>query len=216
MADIQIKGFTTANVAEVELNTKALRTTLRPEDVGALGFYSQGIESGVMAAGLAANSPIFMFRWSHATNLAIIKKLIFSAATITAFTAGILRVDAFVARSFSVDDTGGASFLPTGNFNKLRSSFGATLAAGIRASATATLTAGTRTTDTNPIGSAVGGVPATAGVTMIAPSNLLDQRPGEHPLVLAQNEGLIIQATAPAVGTWGFGITIQWGEIAAY
>jgi hypothetical protein len=216
MADIQLKGFTTANVAEIEANTRALRTTLRPEDIGSLGFYKEGIESGVMASGLAANSPIFMFRWNHATNLALIKRLTFSAATITAFTAGIARIDAFVARSFTADDTGGTSFLPSGNFNKLRTSFGATLAAGIRASATATLTAGTRTTDTNPIGSIVGGVPATAGVTMIAPYPIIDQRPGEHPLVLAQNEGLIVQATVPAAGTWGFGITIDWAEIAAY
>jgi hypothetical protein len=45
---------------------------------------------------------------------------------------------------------------------------------------------------------------------------MVDQRPGEHPLILAQNEGIVIQATVPATGTWQFGVKIDWTEITAY
>lgn len=217
MAASQIQGFTTANIAEVEANTKALRATLRDVDVGALGGYSMGIESGLMAAGLATAAPIFSMRWGDATRLALIKRVTFSAAnSVTAFAAGIARFDLFVARSYSVADTGGTSFLPTGNVNKLRTSFGTTLFSDVRASATATLTAGTRTLDANPIAAVVGGVPATVGVQLVAPFAIFDQRPGEHPLLLAQNEGIVLQATVPATGTWGWAIKVDWVEVTAY
>jgi hypothetical protein len=45
---------------------------------------------------------------------------------------------------------------------------------------------------------------------------MFDQRPGEHPLVLAQNEGFVIQATVPATGVWFFAVKVDWVEIATY
>lgn len=218
MAASQIQGFTTANVAEVEAATKALRTTLRSEDYGALGIYSLGGFSGIMAAGLAANSPVFSCRWTQASNLMLVKRIIVSAAgDSTAFTAGAAKFDLLVARSYSVVDSGGTSILPTANQNKLRAStMGTTLLADARQSSTATLTAGTRTLDTNPIASVVMQALATAGSKMLDPFAIFDQRPGEYPLVLAQNEGLVLQATVPATGTWKFTVKMDWTEIAAW
>jgi hypothetical protein len=90
-----------------------------------LGIYSEGQTSGLMAAGLAANSPIFAARWGDATRFALIKRVIFSAGNdATAFTAGSFLFKLFVARSFSVADTGGTSMLPVTNENKLRASHG--------------------------------------------------------------------------------------------
>lgn len=216
----QIQGFTQANIAEVEAATKALRTTIRPEDYGALGMYSQGATNGttVMAAGIANNSPIFAFRWSHASNLCLIKKFLFSAGNgVTAFTAGFAQFNLFAARSWSVNDTGGTAIVPTGNQNKLRTSgMGTTLVGDVRISNTATLTAGTRTKDANPLASIVAGIPAVAGSVIMPPTLMIDQRPGEHPMLLAQNEGIVLECVVPATGVWSFGIRIDWAELTAY
>jgi hypothetical protein len=215
----QIAGNTIGNILEVEAGTKAARVTLRPEDYGALGIYSLAPSNGAsaMAAGLAANSPIFSFRWGNA-NLALIKRIVFSAGNgATAFAAGIAKFDLVAARSFTANDTGGVSVLPSGNQNKLRTSgMGTTLLTDARISQTATLTAGTRTPDANALASIVAGVPNTAGATIISPFPMWDARPGEHPFLLAQNEGFVIQATVPATGVWFFAVKVDWIEIAAY
>src|SRR3954463_1669508 len=138
----QIAGNTIGNILEVEAGTKAARVTLRPEDYGALGIYSLAPSNGAsaMAAGLAANSPIFSFRWGNASNLALIKRVTFSAGDgATAFTAGIAKFDLVAARSFTVNDTGGVAVIPSGNQNKLRTStMGTTLLTDARISQTAT------------------------------------------------------------------------------
>jgi hypothetical protein len=215
----QIAGATSANIAEVEAASKALRVTPKPVDYGSLGIYSLGAASGTMAAGLAAAAPIYSFRWGNASNLAVIKRVVISAGnTATAFTAGIVTFNLFIARSLSASDTGGTSILPSGNQNKCRTSMGTTLLTDCRISSTAALGVGTRTLDTNPAGSVTVSEPATAGTTIIGPKDgdLFRAQAGDYPLVLAQNEGLVIQATVPATGTWTFSVTCQWEELAAY
>jgi hypothetical protein len=211
---VQLAG-TSAN-AEVETGSKALRITPKPIDYGALGIFSIAGVSGAMAAALGANSPIFSFRWTT-TNIAVLKKLVISAGnTATAFAAGVITFNAFVARSFSASDTGGTAATLTGNNQKLRTSMATTTVGDIRWSSTATLTAGTRTKDANPFASLSTSIPAVAGTPLIIPSELFAPRPGEYPLVLAQNEGFVVEATVPATGTWTFSLTAQWEELAAY
>lgn len=218
MSTSQIAGFTVANLVEVEAATRAMRSTLRAEDYGALGIFRLGAASGLMAAGLAAASPIYAARWSHASNLCLLKRVIISVGTdSTAFTAGAAIFKMFVARSFSVMDTGGGTILPTSNDVKLRATMGSAAGfADIRISSTATLTAGTRTKDGQSMGAVVAGIPNVAGNPILTPSALLEVKPGEHPLVLVQNEGIVIEATVPATGTWKFGVNIEWTEITAY
>jgi hypothetical protein len=216
MTALQWQGFTTTNIVEVEAN-KAARVSPRDVDYGAFGIYSEGQSSGLMAAGLAANSPIFAARWGDATRFALIKRVIFSAGNdATAFTAGSFLFKLFVARSFSVADTGGTSMLPVTNENKLRANMGTTLFSDMRLSSTATLTAGTRTKDANPLGALAGGIPNVAGSSIILPNPLWEALPGDHPCLLAQNEGLVIEATVPATGTWKFAVRINWAEVASY
>lgn len=217
-AQSQLIGFTQTNTLEVEAGTKAARVTLRPEDYGALGSYSLSGASGIMAASLAANSPVYSFRWGDATRFALLKRVTISLGCDTvAFAAGSIILNMFIARSFSVADTGGASILPTGSGNKLRTTgMGTTLASDIRMSATATLTAGTRTKDGQACASLVTGAPAVAGQQLLIPTAIWDQRPGEHPLFLAQNEGFVIEATVPITGTWKFGVKTDWLEVTAY
>lgn len=217
-ATTQIQGNTVANIAEVEANSRALRVSPRAEDYGTLGVYAEGQTSGLMAAGLAAAAPIFAARWGDATRFALIKRVIFSAGNdATAFAAGSVLFKLFVARSFSVADTGGTSMLPVTNENKLRTTgMGTTLFSDMRLSSTATLTAGTRTKDANPIGVLAGGVPNVAGSSLILPNPLWEVLPGDFPLILAQNEGLVIEATVPITGTWKFGVRLNWSEVASY
>lgn len=217
MAGSQIAGFTSANLVEVEAATKAMRVTLRAEDYGALGIYQLAGSSGVMAAALAANSPIVALRWTDATKLCVVKRFNLSMACgATAFAAGVAKFNLYVARSWSVADTGGTQFNPTGNSNKLRASMGTTLINDFRIAQTATLTAGTRTKDGQPIGSLTAGVPAVAGQNIVAPTDMLYQRPGEFPLILAQNEGLVLEATVPITGVWQFSCMLDYSELASY
>lgn len=214
---VQLAGNTAANVAEVEATTKALRITPKPIDYGSLGIYSLGQVTGTMTAGLTAGSPIWSFRWGNASNLAIVKRIWISAGnTATAFSAGTVKFDLFCARSFSASDTGGTSILPSGNQNKLRTSMATTLLTDVRISSTGTLTAGTRTLDTNPLASVSTSVPATAGTTIMPPTDLFRASAGDYPIVLAQNEGLVIQATVPATGTWIGAVNVIWEELASY
>lgn len=213
----QISGATPANIAEVEAATKALRSVVYPEDYTTNGNYSAANASGLMAAGIAANANIVSLRWTHATKLALIKRVTLSAGVgATAFAAGAGIFHMFPARSFSASDSGGSAFVPSGNINKLKTSMAASQMGDLRISSTAALTAGTRTLDGAPVGTLVAGIPATAGAIILSPFPIFEAVPGEYPLVLAQNEGFVIQCTMPATGTWQFGVRVEWGERDSY
>lgn len=219
-----IAGGVSNVLADVEANTRALRAVLRSHDVGVLGSYSLGTKSGIMAAGLGAAAPIFSLRYVPTINpasLMLLKKLTLTASTLgTAFTAGSALFETFVLRSYTVNDTGGGSLtlgtaVTTG---KLRTSQAIGGVTDFRISATATLTAGTQAADTNPISSVITQIPATTTNYAILPADfpLFEAKPGEHPLVLAANEGLVIRATVPATGTWSFSVKAIWDEVATY
>lgn len=223
--DVKIAGigqFDNIN-AQVDPMHRALRMNIRPPDAGFLGSYSQSFASGVMAAGLAAGSPVFSFRWSFTPFIVIIRKVRITAGTdSTAFAQGSVILDLIRATSFTVQDTGGATISLVGK-SGVRATRMAASQIQIAASAigniaiagTATLTAGTRTLDSNPLGvlvSSVGAVPANG---VILPPGLLwdGSDPRKVDLELANNEGLVVRATVPATGTWKFGIDIDWDEV---
>jgi hypothetical protein len=210
-------GVTGSQLLGVDPNTKALRASPRPIDPGALGAYCISQVTGTMAAGLAAESQVLQFRWTDASRFAAITKVQFDGGgnTGTAFAAGFYRFSAYVVRSFSASGTGGTAATITGGNQKLRTSFGTTLLGETRVATTAALGAVT-TLDTQAIGAATGGLPATAGQAMPGFS-MYDAAAGQaHPVVLAQNEGIAIKATVPATGTWTASWTICWTELTAY
>ncbi len=202
-------------LAQIETNSAALRTVLKPNDVGSLGAYSLGGLSGVMAAGLTSASPIYSWR-SGTQNIYLVKKILFGAIGLgTAFAAGSCFFSLFAARSFSASDSAGTGILPT--LNKLRTSMGTTGIQDARISSTTNLTAGTRTLDGQPIATLAGVASATAS-TVIVPNQtpFFESRAGEWPLVLAPNEGFVIQATVAATGTWSFAVIVEWEEVSTY
>lgn len=216
---IQVQG-TGGIVAEVDgTNYRAVRTTLRPIDYGALGSYRLSLLSGTMAAGLAANSEVFQFRWSDATRLCVVTSIIWDglSGSATAFAAGLGKVDVLVARSWTADGAGGTAATLTGNNQKQRTSMGTTLLGAARISSTAALTVGTKTLDAQAIAqysATFGTATSTQWIPMI---DLFHADAGtESPLIFAQNEGFVVRATVPATGTWQFGVTVTWSELAAY
>ena len=218
MAGISIIG-NGGTVAEVDATARAAHVRTSPVEVGSLGSYRATFATGAMAAGLAAAAPIFAFRWSDATRICVLRELRFGLQAATAFTAGSGLVEALVARSFTVQDTGGTAVTPTGNNQKNRTSpFGTTLAA-MQMSATAALTAGTRTLDTLPFAVLNFSVNATATSAQVQ-GNTEFYKPvtadGTWPIVFAQNEGFIVRLTVPATGTHTDYITVAWDEAAAY
>lgn len=216
---LKIAGNAGPNI-EVETNTLAARVVVRPDDYGTQGIYALGGASGTITAGMAAGSSVFAFRYAG-SSLCIIKKVVVSAGgTATTFTAGLVNFSLFAARSFSAIDTGGTSLLPNTNTNsqRLRTSMAATAVGtgNIVIANTGALTPGSRTLDSQPLAQIESSVPATAGTPLVPPFALFDQRVGEYPLVCTNNEGVVLQGTVPATGTWVLAVSIAWEELSTY
>jgi len=220
---IQIQGFSGV-VAEVDGTTyRALRVTIRPVDYGALGQYRLSLLTGTMAAGLAASSQIFQARWTSTPQLAIVWGLSmdgFFGGT-SAFTAGFALFNLTIARVWTVDGSGGTSATLTGNNQKLRTSMGTTLMGAIRIASTGALGAGTSTLDGQAEGQIAVSIGTVASVNYFGQVGLygassLEDGGNPAPIVLAQNEGIVVRASVPATGTWRTGVTMAWSEVAAY
>jgi len=199
--------------ADVDSTFKSLRVTLRPCEL--IGYFSVGGASGALT-GVAANGPVFSFRNTGA-NPMLIRRVSLGFVVTTAFTAaqglayGLIR-----ANSFSVSDSGGTA-LYTAGANKHRASFtNITSAPDIRISSTGALTAGTRTLETAPL-NVIGGSAQAVGASL-SPQQLLEQDPGDYPLVLAQNEGFVITnlIAMGAAGVINLHVGIEYAEAASY
>ena len=223
MAVIQ-SGLTT-DLLTIDPTFKAARITPKPTEHGTLGHYKWGASTGILPAALGANSEIVQFRWQNSTNLALINNIRVSACvTTTFFAAGVpIEIDLIKSTAWSVAGTGGnAPTIAAGL--KARSNMGNSLmvAGDLRIATTAALGAGTKTLEANSMVSIVAPGPITASLNgqIIAPGTVMwepDVGDGEHPLLLATNEGFSIRSVAvPATGTWRFAIYVNWTEVASY
>lgn len=222
---IQIQG-NGGTVAEVDGTTfRAQRVAIRPVDHGAFGAFAWGGFTGILPAALGANSEIFQFRWTDATRLAVVRKVrIAACVSTTFFAAGVpVQIDLVKATGWSAAGTGGTRLTPAALL-KRRTSMASTLVAAsdIGIATTAALGAGTKTLETLALSAVVAPGPITASLngTIIEAGTILWQAEvgdGEHPLVLAQNEGFVIRSVAvPGTGTWTASVTIDWAEVTAY
>jgi hypothetical protein len=223
---IQIQG-NSAIIAEVDGTLwRALRCTNRPIDYGSLGYYDIAVVSGAIAAGMAANGELFHMRWTDATRLMVLFKVLCSGMrATTAFAVGAIDVKGIIARGWSADGSGGTAATMTGNNQKLRTSMGTSLIGTVRYPTTAALGAGTKTLDTQEIGmitthssAGVGGATPIIGSIYLPIYDLFEQDVAdcEHPIVFAQNEGFVARATVPATGVWNVGFKSKWAEVAAF
>ena len=208
--------------AEVDGTTfRAVRVTPRPIEYGAFGHYrfSRTIPLVVTQA---ANGSLLSFRWGDATRLCVITKLRLQCMQTAAATATIMPAfQVFVARSFSASDSVGTAMTLTTNSFKKRTSMGTTLVTDARISAVAAgLTAGTRTLDADPI------LELNTQQTITTPNAVLyqvaldtDGGDGNHPLVLAQNEGIIVRGPTVvfgAAGTANLTVDMAWTEVSTF
>lgn len=198
----------------------------KPQDHGTLGHYSYAGATLVIGAGATANSEVFQLRWGDATRFCVVHEIsITGMRTAVAFAAGNIDLRATIARAWTVSGTGGTPVTLTGENNQLRTAMGASLVADMRIASTAALGVGTKTLDAQDIGmivshSSAGPQAATPIIGQVfLPTGVLfkaDIASGEHPIVLAQNEGVVIRATVPATGTWNLGVLVKWSELTAF
>ena len=150
---LNLVGINTGAGAEVETATQALRVTQRALDVSSGGSFRLTSRSGIMAAGLAANSPVYAMRNASGTLLTVVNRIRISAWSLgTAFAVGLGTAELYRATAWTAADTGGVTDVITTVQGKLRTTFNSIASlAEIRHSATATLSAGTRTLDSQPM-----------------------------------------------------------------
>lgn len=223
-----LEGGTSGSLAGVGAESSSpLHTVRLPVSYGSGGWYRLGATSGTMAAALGANSEIFQFRYvTAASRLALIYKVSISAGAIAAATAaGSVAFRMAAARSWTAAGSGGTRLTLTGDNVNLRTSMATSEVNDAGISTTAALTAGTKTLDTTDL-SHVSISIGTAAITAAVRLNLLDQTAlfdadgeGQHPLVLANQEGFVIRTGAnawPATMTWAFSVNVLWGEVPAF
>jgi hypothetical protein len=221
---IQIQGFRGVVMGADGQSYRTVRVTLRPVDYGSLGQYRVLMWSNpAMAGGLAADSDIYQTRWTAASNLALIWGVTLTMfGSLFPFKAGFANFDLTVARSWTVDGSGGTAATLTGDNQKLRASMASSSMGAIRnATGSSTLTTGTRTLDAQPVGRIPIVIGTSVSLNYIDQSSLygslsLEDGGNPAPIVLAQNEGVVVRATVPDTGTWGFGVTMAWSEVATY
>lgn len=202
----------------------ALRVGARPLEYGLRGHYEFSTTIDLVAS-QAANGTLFSFRWTDANNLCVITNLSLDCHQTASATATIYPdYQAFIARSFTVADSAGTAITLGGNQFKRRTNMGATLVQDIRKSAVAAgLTVGTRTLDLQPILELDTAQIITVGSATVPPGQILYQvelrnriDAGEHPHVLAANEGLIVRGPTVLFGLAGTAqltVRLHWAEL---
>ncbi len=210
---INILGTTAARTAEVGSLFKGVAVTPKPHDV--VGSYMVAARSLEIAAGSGSAAEVWAFRNPSTTKVCAIKRIHIQANTIaTGFTAGVAIFDLKVARAFTVSPTAGTTVVLSGNNCKLRTDH-ATCVAVIDVADASVLTSGTEVADTTPIATIVETFPTTVQIKLMDRTMLEIKEGGCYPVVLEQDEGLILYSTVPATGTWFLTVTCEWDELLA-
>jgi hypothetical protein len=195
------------------------------------GHYNIAVQSGlVTSTGVLANSPVFSLLWAPPAQTdpsgtsypqCLITSLVVTGATVTAFGSPLeLTWNAFIARSFTVADSGGTAFTPftttKQNYQKARTIMGPSLMADMRIATTGPLTAGVRTLDANPFASS-GSYLSTATALPPLVYNAKTSN-GQHPICLSLNEGIVIQSGVvfTATGTVRLTVALSYAEVFSY
>lgn len=229
-----IQSGVTSDLLTISPTFKAARVESRPVDHESLGHYRYASKSGTIGAALAANAVLSAFRWGAASAVALVTHLRVRWQANVAFTAAgaNLSLGAYIGRSYTASHTGGTAVTATGNNLKLRTSFPTSQIAtngDIRTATTAALGGGTITVDTHPFAYGGPGRPnninAAAATEFIHPQNPVGEitymcrmSDGDHPIVLAQNEGIVVrnEVVWPVAGTAEISVEIGWIELAEF
>jgi len=187
------------------------------------GQYGAAARTGIIAAGISADSELLQFRWNptDTSKRAFIRGIwVDAAVSTTYFAAGIpLQLELLKCTSWSVAGSGGAAVDPGAANRRGSSTMKATEVAtdDFRIATTAGLTAGTKTIATPALGFNLSGAPITSslsGQVFLANTPLFeaDLARGDHPLELVATEGFIVRCRAPGTGTWAATFKVEWDE----
>ena len=203
----------------VDPTFKTARVVIKPDEM--LGSYQVSANTGgltTVAASTSSAGTIFSFRYvaGGSGTVAIVKRISVGFVCTTAFgTAQQMSYGIFAARGFTASDSGGTALTLTGNNNKMRTSSASSTALA-QIATTGALTAGTRTIDSQPIAMTNFWVPG-AGTSLVQ-TEILNYDAGDYNLVLATNEGFVINNMI-LMGATGVGtatVNVEWFEAAAY
>ena len=197
------------------------RTQIMPKPVGSSGGrYRLSLVSGLLTAVAADNGAgagiLAAFRNSSAAKTILVDKVIAQATMVTDFTTqqriGLLLK---IARAFTANYTGGSAPSLAGNAAKKRTSDPATILGDARIGTTGALGGGTATLDVSPMAAADQGAPADGVAVANLPIELVFNGNDDGPIILAQNEGLVLtnEVLMGAAGTMGLNVTFEWREI---
>jgi hypothetical protein len=168
-------------------------------------------------AGIAANGELLQMRWTDPSRYAVIWQVSISVnASAAATAASQIDRQAIIARSWTTTPSGATAITPA----PLRTGMAPSLFAGqIQISNGAALSAGTKTLDNTGVGivsGTMGTNAITALGTVIAKADAFNaQGPNGRPIVLAQNEGLVVRMVTaqPAGSTLITYIDVDWSEV---
>lgn len=208
-------GINSSVEAQVDPTRKALR--MSPSPIEAFGHYSIGVQTGAIAATVAAAGDLFHMYWADSVKNFLLKKLVVGATTGTVYTTlSGLPLELVIAHNASAVGSGGNA-VTMNQSNRLRQTFppSALAASGeIRYASTAALTAPTGfIVETNALADVPG-----AGFSLgtIANQTLWDPYGIDHPLILQKGDVLIVRAGPAGGGASGVAVlsfSMQWAEI---
>lgn len=208
----QILGADGATIVRVDPTFGALRVSPRPLEAAAWMQISAKTGALTVVTGSTANL-VFALR-NGGSNIYLVRKIQIGYITTTGYTAAQYQdFGAYVARSYTVASSGGTAITISGSTNKLRTSLSTLSTPDCRISTTGALTAGTLTVDTNPLGVYGAWCGAAAAGAGFGLTTIFDQGPGDYPLVLANQEGLVI-CPITTMGTAGVGFLTVMVEVA--
>lgn len=198
---------------------KGANVHLKPLDHGSLGHYRVAIRAQLLA-GQAANSRLFELR-NSGSNLIVPTRMEITVLPVGSVASPyLLALSLFKCTSFTAVDTTNTA-TPTVTVLKTSGMSAAPGAASVRylVGASAGMTGGTLTKDAFPISTLLAWMATITPATPPVTKEMARKNVDEYPLVLAQNEGFIIEnfqlgsATANEVQVV---CELAWAEVTAY
>lgn len=224
---------------EVDPTFMAARIAMRPLEYNfagrVLGHYAVQQRSGELVATIGALGHLASFRWAQNDAYAVILRIRAGWSISAAVTTAVeMNLRAVLAHAFSVDFTTAATaanMIVPPKAGAMSSNMGNSLmgATGPRISTTTVQSGQTLTADTNGFASAVWlaryptnstGVAVAQAVGDAGEMKVLYEctSPYQHPVVLGNAEGVIIQpiTAGPATGTYAIYVDWEWVEVEVF
>ncbi len=200
------------------------------------GHYAVAQRSGSIAATIGAAGHLARIRWTDPTRFCVVTRIKVGISVDGAITTGTeLTLRAIIARGFTVDFTTAMTAINMATVAKTNAMRGGIMGqslmgtAGPGISTTTVMSGQTLTADSAPF--AIATLPSltptnATGTAVLIPVGFATPMVtlyewtgmGSHPVVLGQNEGVIIQphVAGPASGTFGLYTQWEWAEVANF